>query len=84
MKGYLVQQMRRRAESTHSTSDTDILSSDSSNSSSKHQCPKSFEIPDFSVDINYRVRQGDLLYMGDGTYLTVPRDMKHEILQKLV
>ncbi|XP_048859457.1 uncharacterized protein LOC125726959 [Brienomyrus brachyistius] len=72
-----------RAESTHSTSDTEILSSASSNSSSKHQWPKSFEIPDFSVDINYRLRQGDLLHMRDGIYLTVSRDMKHEILQKL-
>lgn len=56
-----------RAESTHSTSDTEILSSDSSDLSTKHQWPKSFEIPDFSVDINYRLRQGDLLHMRDGT-----------------
>lgn len=71
------------AESMSSTSDTKILSSDSSNSSSKHQWPKIFEIPDFSVDINYRLRQGDLLHLRDGTYLCVSRDMKHEILQKL-
>ncbi|KAI2646975.1 Translation initiation factor IF-2 [Labeo rohita] len=37
--------MSNTAESTPSTSDTQILSSDSSNSSSKHQWPKIFEIP---------------------------------------
>lgn len=72
-----------KAESMSSTSDTEILSFDSSNSSSKHQWPKIFEIPDFSVDINYRLREGDLLHMRDGTYLSASRDMKHEILQKL-
>lgn len=35
------------------------------------------------MDIEYRLRQGNLLYMRDKTYLQVPRDMKHEILEKL-
>ncbi|KAJ8352112.1 hypothetical protein SKAU_G00235880 [Synaphobranchus kaupii] len=73
--------------STASTDDTEILSFSSPGSrSSLTRSPwpsDTFEIPYFPVDIEYRLRQGNLLYMRDKTYLQVPRDMKHEILEKL-
>nr|XP_046235721.1 uncharacterized protein LOC124054096 [Scatophagus argus] len=45
--------------------------------------PAEFEIPEFPVDINYRLRQGDLAYMRDGSLLKMSRDLKHGILEKL-
>lgn len=72
--------------STASTADTEILSVSSPESQSslaRSPWPDTFEIPYFPVDIEYRLRQGNLLYMRDKTYLQVPRDMKHEILEKL-
>lgn len=71
--------------STASTDDTEILpfSPESRSSLSRSPWPDTFEIPNFPVDIEYRLRQGNLLYMRDKTYLQVPRDMKHEILEKL-
>ncbi|KAM4592885.1 sterile alpha motif domain-containing protein 3-like [Odontesthes bonariensis] len=72
--------------STASTDDTEILSLSSPESQSsltRFPWPDTFEIPYFPVDIEYRLRQGNLLYMRDKTYLQVPRDMKHEILEKL-
>lgn len=72
--------------STASTDDTEILSFSSPESRSsltRSPWPDTFEIPYFPVDIEYRLRQGNLLYMRDKTYLQVPRDMKHEILEKL-
>lgn len=66
------------------TTDTEMLSSSSFESSGKNQWPKFFEIPDFSVDVNYRLRQGDLLCAKNGTQnLNISKDVKHEILQKL-
>ncbi|XP_056609966.1 uncharacterized protein LOC130426962 [Triplophysa dalaica] len=66
------------------TTDIEMSSSGSFESSSKNQWPKFFEIPDFSFDVNHRLRQGDLLYTRNGTYhLMVSKDMKHEILHKL-
>ena len=44
--------------------------------------PSAFDIPDFS-DVNFRLRQGDLIYMKDGTRMDVSRDMKHVILERL-
>lgn len=41
------------------------------------------EIPKFSVDVEYHLRQGNLLYLRDGTYLKVTKESKHDILEKL-
>ena len=40
-------------------------------------------IPKFSVDINHLLLQGDRAYERDGTLLTLSRDMKHDILQRV-
>ncbi|XP_060746151.1 histone H4 transcription factor-like [Tachysurus vachellii] len=45
--------------------------------------PEVFDIPKFSVDVEYRLRQGNLMYLCDGTYLKVKMEMKHDILEKL-
>lgn len=71
---------------TPSTGDTEILSfssPDSQSSLTRSPWPDTFKIPYFPVHIEYRLCQGNLLYMRDKTYLQVPRDMKHEILEKL-
>ncbi|KAK1902893.1 Double-strand break repair protein MRE11 [Dissostichus eleginoides] len=71
---------------TPSTADTDTMSISSPESRStltRSPWPDNFEIPYFPVDIKYRLRHGNLLYMRDKKYLQVPRDMKHEILEKL-
>lgn len=67
--------------STTSSSDTDILPRHEEHS--REPWPSTFEVPYFSVDIEYRLRQGNLIYMRDGTRMSVSRDMKHDILQKL-
>lgn len=67
--------------STTSSSDTDILPRHEENS--REPWPSTFEVPYFSVHIEYRLRQGNLIYMRDGTRMSVSRDMKHDILQKL-
>lgn len=61
--------------------DTDILSISSSDRSS--QWPEEFEIPKFPVDVEYRLRQGNLLYLRDGVYLKVTKELKHDIFEKL-
>ncbi|XP_060929384.1 uncharacterized protein LOC133003615 isoform X2 [Limanda limanda] len=66
---------------THSTADTEILSR-SSQERQKHW-PEQFEIPNFSVDVAYRLRQADLLFFRDGTPLKVSKELKHEILERL-
>lgn len=66
---------------TSSQADTDILSISSSDRSS--QWPEVFEIPKFSVDVEYRLRQGNLRYLSDATYLRVTKELKHDILEKL-
>ncbi|XP_026070566.1 sterile alpha motif domain-containing protein 3-like isoform X2 [Carassius auratus] len=71
---------------TASTADTDIVSLSSEEGSShvrQAQWPETFEVPNFPVDIEFRLRQGNLLYMRDQTYMQVPRNIKHEILEKL-
>uniref|UniRef100_A0A3Q3ERP0 Uncharacterized protein n=1 Tax=Kryptolebias marmoratus TaxID=37003 RepID=A0A3Q3ERP0_KRYMA len=40
-------------------------------------------VPYFSVNTEYRLRQENLIYMRDGTGMSLSRDMKHDILQKL-
>ncbi|XP_041823986.1 uncharacterized protein LOC121628743 isoform X2 [Melanotaenia boesemani] len=67
--------------STASSSDTDILPHPEN--TSRDPWPSTFEVPYFSVDIEYRLRQGNLIYMRDGTRMSLTRDMKHDILQKL-
>ena len=42
---------------------------------------KVFDIPQFSVNVEYRLRQGNLLYLRDTTHLKVTK--KHNILEKL-
>lgn len=72
------------ADTEGSTADTEILSTaGSSPLERRQQWPEFFFIPNFSVDVNYRLRQGDLAYLKDGTRMTPSRDMKHDILEKL-
>ncbi|KAF1389961.1 hypothetical protein PFLUV_G00053120 [Perca fluviatilis] len=66
---------------TSSQADTEILSSSSLDRS--FQWPEVFDVPKFSVDVEYRLRQGNLLYLRDGTYLKVTKELKHDILEKL-
>ncbi|XP_077953726.1 uncharacterized protein LOC120808990 isoform X2 [Gasterosteus aculeatus] len=66
---------------TPSTADTDILSH--SSQERQKQWPEFFDIPTFSVDVEYRLRQADLLFMSEGTYLKVSKELKHEILERL-
>ncbi|XP_073718053.1 uncharacterized protein [Misgurnus anguillicaudatus] len=66
---------------TSSQADTEILSVCSQDRSC--QWPDPYSIPKFSVDVEYRLRQGNLLYMRDETNLKVPKEMKHDILEKL-
>lgn len=66
---------------TPSVADTDILST--SSQERQKQWPELFDIPDFSVDVNYRLRQADLQFLRDGTHLKVSKELKHEILERL-
>ncbi|KAE8278174.1 hypothetical protein D5F01_LYC23762 [Larimichthys crocea] len=66
-----------------SSADTEILSSAGSTPLTRRQWPEFFDIPNFSVDVAYRLRQADLLFMRDRVPLTPSRDMKHDILEKL-
>ena len=66
---------------TNSQADTEILSNSSYDRSL--QWPEVFDIPKFSVDVEYRLRQGNLLYLRDGTHLNVTKELKHDILEKL-
>ncbi|KAK7921878.1 hypothetical protein WMY93_008780 [Mugilogobius chulae] len=73
------------ASSTPSSPDTIILnnSPETPETPSRDPWPSVFDVPKFSVDIEYRLRQADLIYMRDEKRLKVTRDMKHDILQKL-
>lgn len=72
--------------STTSMSDDSSVSEDTvilptHSSSTRHDpWPEIFDIPRFPVDVEFRLRQANLQ---DKTYLNVPRDMKHTILEKL-
>ncbi|XP_048022912.1 uncharacterized protein LOC125253148 isoform X2 [Megalobrama amblycephala] len=70
---------------TPSTADTEILSvaSDDPCHSLRTAWPETFEIHNFPVDVEYRLRQGNLQYMRDQTYLQLSGELKHEILEKL-
>lgn len=65
---------------TGSQADTEILSVSSDRS---FQWPEVFEIPKFPVDVEYRLRQGNLLYFRDATNLKITKELKHDILEKL-
>lgn len=71
--------------SSTSISDTEILytSEEKSQLMRPDPWPSAFDIPEFSVDVHFRLRQGDLAYMKDGTRMDVSRDMKHVILERL-
>lgn len=45
--------------------------------------PTTFPIPVFTYDVELRLRQGNEAFRKDGTLLSIPRDMKIEILEKL-
>uniref|UniRef100_A0A9J8CQU1 Uncharacterized protein n=2 Tax=Cyprinus carpio carpio TaxID=630221 RepID=A0A9J8CQU1_CYPCA len=45
--------------------------------------PDIFLTPKFSVDVEFRLRQANLIYLKDGTHLKVTKELKHDILQKL-
>lgn len=66
---------------TSNQADTEILSTSSLDRSLPW--PEVFKIPKFSVDVEYRLRQGNLLYMRDETYLRMTKQLKHDILEKL-
>lgn len=70
-------------ESDFSRADTEILSTAELSPSLRKQWPEFFDIPNFSVDVEYRLRQADHLYMRDGLPMTPSREMKHDILEKL-
>lgn len=68
------------ASDIYSTADTDILSHSSER---QKQSPELFDIPTFSVDVEHRLRQADLLYLRDRTHFKVSKDIKHEILEQI-
>lgn len=45
--------------------------------------PDIFLTPKFSVNVEFRLRQANLIYLKDGTNLKVTKELKHDILQKL-
>ncbi|KAL6485091.1 hypothetical protein MHYP_G00071360 [Metynnis hypsauchen] len=67
---------------TPSKADTEILSN-SSSLERVGQWPEDFDIPLFSVDVEYRLRQGNLAHLKGGSLLKVTKELKHEILERL-
>ncbi|ROL45333.1 hypothetical protein DPX16_23761 [Anabarilius grahami] len=45
--------------------------------------PDIFLTPKLSVDVEFRLRQANLIYLKDGAHLKVTKELKHDILQKL-
>ncbi|XP_028439578.1 uncharacterized protein LOC114559221 [Perca flavescens] len=67
-----------------SGSETDTLSPPESHfNHARQQWPQIFPIPNFSVDVNHKLRQADLDYLNNGTRLVPSRDVKHDILEKI-
>ena len=68
---------------TPSQADTDILSN--SSEERQRQWPEVFDmyLPKFSVDMEYRLRQANLLHLRDGTHLIPSKELKHDILERL-
>ncbi|XP_033505024.2 uncharacterized protein LOC117271049 isoform X2 [Epinephelus lanceolatus] len=72
------------SDTSCASDDTEILSTHSSSSSMRQEpWPEFFDIPNFSVDVEFRLRQANLAYMRDKTHWNVPKDIKHGILEKL-
>lgn len=72
------------SEASIASDDTKILSTHTSSSSTRQErWPEFFDIPNFLVDVEYRLRQANLACLQDQTYLNAPRDMKHSSLEKL-
>lgn len=70
------------SEDQHSSADTAILSV--SSVEWQEPWPLIFDIPNFSTDVAYHLRQADMKYLEDGTvFKKVPKDMKHEMLEKI-
>uniref|UniRef100_A0A3Q1HM00 PB1 domain-containing protein n=1 Tax=Acanthochromis polyacanthus TaxID=80966 RepID=A0A3Q1HM00_9TELE len=71
------------SEDHHSSADTESLLV--SSMERQEPWPFIFGIPNFSVDVEYCLRQADLEHLLDGSVLKkkVPKDMKHEILEKI-
>lgn len=64
--------------------DTEVLSPQSSTSSMRQEpWPEFFDIPNFSVEVEFRLRQANLAYLRDKTHWNPPKDVKHSILEKL-
>lgn len=68
---------------TPSQADTDILSN--SSEERQRQWPEVFDmyIPKFSVDVEYRMRQENLVHLRDGIHLIPSKELKHDILERL-
>lgn len=63
---------------------TSSLSSHSESFAGRSQSwPAQFPIPTFSYDVELRLRQGNDAFRKDGTLLSISRDMKSEILEKI-
>ncbi len=72
------------SDASNVSDDTEILSTHSSSSSTRQErWPEFSDIPNFLVDVEFRLRQANLAFLSDQTYLNVPRDLKHCILEKL-
>uniref|UniRef100_A0A8C5NAK4 Sterile alpha motif domain-containing protein 3 n=1 Tax=Gouania willdenowi TaxID=441366 RepID=A0A8C5NAK4_GOUWI len=64
--------------------DTDLVSLNSSSSSSRsEQWPEFFDIPKFPSDVEFRLHKANMQYLKDGTPLDLPSDMKVAINAKL-
>ncbi|CAM4598821.1 unnamed protein product [Leuciscus chuanchicus] len=68
---------------TPSQADTDILSN--SSEERQRQWPEVFDmyIPKVSADVEYRLRQANLLHLRDGTHFNPSKELKHDILERL-
>lgn len=71
------------SDTDNSSTDAYMLSPTETATPLRTQWPEFFDIPNFSVDVEYRLRQADLAFMKDGTRMLLSRDMKHDILEKL-
>ncbi|KAL2080249.1 hypothetical protein ACEWY4_024042 [Coilia grayii] len=73
-------------EVTSNSSDVSISSADTfiiPSSSRTQGWPEFFQIPVFSVDVEFRLRQANLAYLKDNKAFKCPWDMKRNILQVL-
>ncbi|KAG5267313.1 hypothetical protein AALO_G00220360 [Alosa alosa] len=77
----LVEIASENLDDSVSTADTVLLST--SSQQMRKPWPDEFSLPKFSVDVEFRLRQGNLSYLKDGTYLTVSKELKHDILHKI-